>query len=222
MDRRLLRTTGQRLRALRDDFGWSQTQVKLEAEARGLRGMSQTRLSEAENGTDEEQGKVLGGEILRTLAILYGTSTDYLLCLTDDPTPPADRASGDKLLTPEADTVALMVDSLNNGRAIDGKFPENSTLKYLQIPLFLLDILCLYAILYSIEFDCITQKTLAQEREMPASEIRQLPAAMVDGYIAGEIATQRRKTEIYFENWEAAISGAGGFDGLTITEQEAE
>lgn len=55
---------------------------------------------------------------------------------------------------------------------------------------------------------------------MSASEIRQLPAAMVDGYIAGERASQRRKTESYFENWEAAISGAGSFDGFTITDEE--
>jgi hypothetical protein len=57
---------------------------------------------------------------------------------------------------------------------------------------------------------------------MTAQELRSLPAAMIDGLAAGEVAANQGKTQVYFENWESAVAGAGGFDYSTGEAENAE
>ena len=65
-----------RIRALREDADWKQTQV-----AEYL-GMSQTGYSKYETGEND-----IPSQVLIRLAKLYHTSVDYLLGLTDDRKP---------------------------------------------------------------------------------------------------------------------------------------
>lgn len=70
---------GERVRALRQAKGWSGAQLARKA------GISQGYLSDVENG------KVASptGDIVGRLARSLGTSADFLLGQTDDPSPPA-------------------------------------------------------------------------------------------------------------------------------------
>lgn len=106
MTRRLLDTTGKRIKALRADLGLSQTDVSTRAKNAGFRPISQTRLSEAENNDE----KSLGGDILKSLAFCLETSVDYLLCLTDDPSPI--RGKTTHYISAEADRIATMIDRI--------------------------------------------------------------------------------------------------------------
>ncbi len=69
-----------RLRDLREDHDMTQTEV-----AKHL-GMKQPQYFRYENGTRD-----IPSDILIALAKLYGTSTDYILELTDNPTPYKNR-----------------------------------------------------------------------------------------------------------------------------------
>ena len=66
----------QRIRNLREDKDLTQTDI-----AKFL-GMSQTGYSQYETGKND-----IPTSILKKLALFYGTSTDYLLDLTDNPKP---------------------------------------------------------------------------------------------------------------------------------------
>ena len=63
-----------RVRALREDHDLTQQKV---ADALGI---TQRKYSYVETGTQP-----LTGELLVRLARFYGVSTDYILCLTDEP-----------------------------------------------------------------------------------------------------------------------------------------
>ncbi len=69
-----------RLRDLREDHDMTQTEV-----AKHL-GMKQPQYFRYENGTRD-----IPSDILIALAKLYGTSADYILELTDNPTPYKNR-----------------------------------------------------------------------------------------------------------------------------------
>ena len=69
-----------RIRAIREDLDLSQKEV---AEAIGI---TQRKYSYLETGTQQWTD-----ELLVRLAAYYGTSVDYLLCLTDDPSPGKDK-----------------------------------------------------------------------------------------------------------------------------------
>jgi len=66
-----------RMKDLREDRDLTQQAV---ADACGI---TQRKYSYVETGTQQ-----LTAELLVKLAAFYKVSTDYLLCLTDDPTPP--------------------------------------------------------------------------------------------------------------------------------------
>jgi len=76
----LLDTLGKRLKALRADLGMSQKELAHLADT------SQAYLSRIEN--DGVPG--VRGQILARIADALGTTTDYVLGLSDDPLPPAD------------------------------------------------------------------------------------------------------------------------------------
>ena len=77
-----LKGYGARLRSLRTDRSMNQeTLVQLLQEKYDIR-TSQSYISHMENS-----GKVPSGEVVAGLARLLETSTDYLLLLTDDPSP---------------------------------------------------------------------------------------------------------------------------------------
>lgn len=88
-----------RLRRAREDAGLSQGQV------REYDGIDNTYLSKLEKGVQ----KPPTWPLLATLARRYGVSSDYLLELTQDPRPMADRAPHYK---PESIEVAILMDKL--------------------------------------------------------------------------------------------------------------
>lgn len=75
-----LNTTGKRVRYLREARGWTQADLAYRLRALGAAG-STTRVSRIENGGGEPTA-----EGARALALALGTSTDYLLLLSDSPT----------------------------------------------------------------------------------------------------------------------------------------
>ena len=77
----LLDTTGKRIRIHREDLGLNQYQVAEMLMKMGV-GIGQSRLSKI-----ERQGRPPSGDVLMELSKILGVSTDYLLLLTDDPTP---------------------------------------------------------------------------------------------------------------------------------------
>ena len=84
-------TTGKRLRILRDDMGWNQTQ--LAAATGGV--VSQSTVSKVERDAIDA-----GGSAIAALAQALNTTADFLLMLTDDPTIPEElmeegKAKGD-------------------------------------------------------------------------------------------------------------------------------
>jgi len=80
----LLDTLGKRIKALRADSGMSQKEL-----ARRVR-TAQSHLSEVEaDGVPR-----VSGELLVRIASALGTTTDYLLLLTDDPRPQTNLREG--------------------------------------------------------------------------------------------------------------------------------
>lgn len=68
-----------RIKALRENMGWTQTELgeKLDVQAAAI--------------SKYEKGDVsLTDETLRQLAIIFNTSTDFILCISDDPLPVRD------------------------------------------------------------------------------------------------------------------------------------
>ena len=81
MTKRLLDSFGKRLRVLRLDLGLTQGEVLEQMESAGVK-IGQSYISDMER-TD----KLPNGEVLVGLAKVLHTTTDYLLLLSDDPTP---------------------------------------------------------------------------------------------------------------------------------------
>ena len=82
MEKRLFDTLGKRVRILRMDLGLRQTDIVRELSRQGV-DIGQSYMSVIE-GTD----RIPSGQVVKALAELLGTSTDYLLMLTEDPNPP--------------------------------------------------------------------------------------------------------------------------------------
>ena len=79
MSKQFLDTVGKRIRILRQDLGFKQAGLVNELEKQGI-DVGRSYISELER-TD----KVPSGTVLAGLAKVLGTTTDYLLMLTDDP-----------------------------------------------------------------------------------------------------------------------------------------
>ena len=75
-------TFGKRVRILREDMGLTQEDVINRLASQGIK-MRQSYLSELER-TD----KTPTGDMVAGLAKVFNTTTDYLLLLNDDPSPP--------------------------------------------------------------------------------------------------------------------------------------
>lgn len=73
-----LNTTGKRIRILRNDLDLTQTEVARQMEKIG------TKINASYLSTLEGSEKIPSGEVLRGLAQVLGTTTDYLLLLTDE------------------------------------------------------------------------------------------------------------------------------------------
>lgn len=85
MSKQFLDTVGKRIRILRQDLGLNQAELVHELEKRSIE-VGRSYISELER-TD----KVPSGTVLAGLARVLGTTTDYLLLLTDDPNPPHEQ-----------------------------------------------------------------------------------------------------------------------------------
>ena len=79
MNKQFLDTVGKRIRILRQDLGFNQGELVNELAKQGI-DVGRSYISELER-TD----KVPSGTVLAGLAKVLGTTTDYLLMLTDDP-----------------------------------------------------------------------------------------------------------------------------------------
>jgi len=79
MSKQFLDTVGKRIRILRQDLGFKQAGLVNELEKQGI-DVGRSYISELER-TD----KVPSGTVLAGLAKVLGTTTDYLLMLTDEP-----------------------------------------------------------------------------------------------------------------------------------------
>lgn len=79
MERQLFNTVGKRIRILRQDLGLSQEGLTYELAQKGVE-IGRSYISEL-----ERTSKVPSGEVIAGLARVLGTSTDYLLMMTDNP-----------------------------------------------------------------------------------------------------------------------------------------
>ena len=75
-------TFGKRVRLLREDMGLTQGDVVNQLATQGIK-MRQSYLSELERTNKTPPGDMVAG-----LAKVFNTTTDYLLLLNDDPSPP--------------------------------------------------------------------------------------------------------------------------------------
>ena len=85
MSKQFLDTVGKRIRILRQDLGLNQGELVNALEKQGIE-VGRSYISELER-TD----KVPSGTVLAGLAKVLGTTTDYLLMLTDDPVMPDEQ-----------------------------------------------------------------------------------------------------------------------------------
>lgn len=76
-----MNTTGKRLRILRDDMGWNQSQLAAATDG----AVSQSTVSKIERDAIDA-----GGSAVAALARALNTTADFLLMLTDDPTVPGE------------------------------------------------------------------------------------------------------------------------------------
>lgn len=95
---------GERLRDLRQRLGYTQEALAEKAEV-GLR-----QVWRYENNESEPSGNMVA-----ILALILGTSTDYLLGLTDDPAPYFHRSESDEMTDQERAILA----ALRRGDVID-------------------------------------------------------------------------------------------------------
>ena len=93
-------TTGKRLRALRHDLGMSQKELAQ------LAGLSPSAVSRIESDVAQAQP----GRDLARIAEALGTTTDYLLLLSDDPLPPPEMQPDD--LDPQVARLVRLIEGL--------------------------------------------------------------------------------------------------------------
>lgn len=99
-----LNTTGKRIRVLRQDLDLTQSEVARQMTKLG------TKINASYISTLEGNDKMPSGEVLRGLARVLQTTTDYLLLLTDDPLIPSEEIKeAGRELTPEQNA---LLDSL--------------------------------------------------------------------------------------------------------------
>jgi len=103
-------TFGRRVRQLREDLGWTQSELRDEVKRKAGVTMGASYLSQLERA--KEGGKLPSLEIARGLAIALGCSLDYLALLSDSPSL-TDQDIGNSFLSEEAETVAAVTDSLS-------------------------------------------------------------------------------------------------------------
>lgn len=82
MSKKILSSTGKRIRALRNEKGWNQTEFVEILSGNGNQ-IARSSMSEIETDVNNPSLGLLVG-IAKTL----GTTTDYLLLVNDDPFPP--------------------------------------------------------------------------------------------------------------------------------------
>lgn len=104
---RFFGTLGKRVRILREDRGMDQKQLARAVKQQGVK-MENPQVSKIESGTSKP---TVDG--LRALAVALECSADYLLLLTDDPQARANSGAEVNYITPEADAVARLVDSMD-------------------------------------------------------------------------------------------------------------
>ena len=80
-----LPTLGQRVAKLRDDFGWNKRELADALRANG------TPVHNSTVSRIESNDRHPSGDVLAALAKVLGTTTDYLLAVTDDPLPKEDE-----------------------------------------------------------------------------------------------------------------------------------
>lgn len=101
----MLRSFGRRFQLLRQDKDLSQTAIAAMLQGYGI-SITPSHLSLV-----EKNKRNVSIDLLVALARLLETSTDYLLVLTDDPSPP-DKSDVVPYLSREADDMAQLMDSL--------------------------------------------------------------------------------------------------------------
>ena len=85
MNAHFLDTVGKRIRILRQDLDLNQAELVTALEKHGI-AVGRSYISEL-----ERSDKVPSGTVLAGLARVLGTTTDYLLLLTEDPNPPHEQ-----------------------------------------------------------------------------------------------------------------------------------
>lgn len=98
-------TFGWRLKRLRMDLGLRQEDLRDEMIRAGTP-VGISYISEL-----ERSDKIPSGQVAAAFAKILGTTTDYLLLLSDDPMPPAQQEAI-TYISPEADEVARLVDAM--------------------------------------------------------------------------------------------------------------
>ena len=100
-----LNSVGKRIRALRNEREWSQTELAKMLEGYG-EAVTPSYISQIEG-----IGKIPSTSVLVALARCLETTTDFILMLTDDPQRPSD-AENINYISPEADEMAQVMDSM--------------------------------------------------------------------------------------------------------------
>ncbi len=85
----LFHTTGKRVRILRQDMGMTQDEMHRRLADAGA------RVSRSYVSVIERQDILAGSDLVRGLAKVLNTSADYLLMLTDDPSPSRSNLEGE-------------------------------------------------------------------------------------------------------------------------------
>lgn len=101
----MLRSFGRRFQLLRQEKDLSQTAIAAMLQSYGV------NITASHLSLVEKNKRNVSIDLLVALARLLETSTDYLLVLTDDPTP-ADKKDVVPYISREADDMALLIDSL--------------------------------------------------------------------------------------------------------------
>lgn len=97
-------TFGKRIRLLRQDRQWTQIKLAEEARAYGV-DIRNTWISELENA---DENKLPSIDVVIAFAKLLGTTTDFLLLLSNDPKPPNNNT--DPHWSEQADEAAGLID----------------------------------------------------------------------------------------------------------------
>lgn len=151
-----------RIRALRENMGWTQTELgeKLEVQTAAI--------------SKYEKGDVsLTDETLRQLAIIFNTSTDFILCISDDPLPDRDV---DQDLHDELDMESKWLNFLKNLSGDSMFYEYESTTEEDKL-----------AIIKSYEKQ-------QQKKQQKVDRFKDFPADIIDdAYIFAKFAAEKRK-----------------------------